>query len=320
MASDLMFLYAEMLKIRLIEETMATRYADQEMRCPVHLSVGQEAVAVGACQALEQGDKLFSTHRCHAHYIAKGGDLDAMLGEIYGKETGCCGGRGGSMHLFDSEAGLEMSVPIVGSSLPLTVGAALAFRQQGRDRVAMTIIGDAATEEGTFHESLNFAKLHHLPVVFICENNLYSIYTNLRDRQPARPIADLALAHGVPSFTGDGNDVQAVLNMTRAAVDNARAGKGPTFLVFETYRWREHCGPNYDNHIGYRTEEEFQQWKAVCPLARTRARLLADGTLTEVADEALNARLKADIDAAFERARQAPLPRLETVSHHVYAD
>ncbi len=311
--------YEDMLFIRLAEETIARRYAEQEMRCPVHLSVGQEAVAVGACRALRRTDKLFSTHRCHAHYLAKGGDLKAMMAEIYGKAAGCCGGRGGSMHLFDPAAGMELSVPIVGSSIPLAVGAALAARQRGRDDVAVPIVGDAAVEEGVFHESLNFARHHRLPVVVVCENNLFSIYTPLADRQPGRPLADLARAHDVPAVHGDGNDVMAVHDATAEAVDRARRGDGPTFLVFDTYRWREHCGPNYDNHLGYRTEEEFEAWRRRCPVAAARRALIADGALTEDEDGALTETLAARIDAAFAFAVEAPLPTPETAETHVYA-
>ncbi|HAT34192.1 MAG TPA: acetoin dehydrogenase [Rhodospirillaceae bacterium] len=312
-------LYEDMLLIRLTEESIAERYADQEMRCPVHLSVGQEGVAVGVCGTLRKSDKVFSTHRCHAHYLAKGGNLDAMLGEIYGKETGCCGGRGGSMHLFDTDAGLELSVPIVGSSIPLSVGAALAFKQNAESSVAVPIIGDAAIEEGVFHESMNFARLYDLPVVFVCENNLFSIYTHLDQRQPVRPIEDLAKAHDVPAVTADGNDVENVLQITSEAVERARDGGGPSFLVFETYRWREHCGPNYDNAIGYRTENEFEEWKRRCPIELARERLLDSGVMDDMANSALIDRLQVQIDASFESAINAPLPVPENAPLYVYA-
>jgi pyruvate dehydrogenase E1 component alpha subunit len=312
-------MYEDMVFIRLTEETMAARYAEQEMRCPVHLSVGQEATAVGVCKALRASDKVFSTHRCHAHYLAKGGDLNAMLAEIYGKAAGCCGGRGGSMHLFDPEVGMELSVPIVGSSIPLAVGAALAARQRGLDQVSVPIVGDAAIEEGVFYESMNFAALRRLPVVFACENNLFSIYTRIDERQPGRPVADLAKAHGIPSATIDGNDVEAVFAATSEAVARARAGEGPSFLVFETYRWREHCGPSSDNHIGYRAESEFESWAERCPLKRAKAKLIAADAIDEAGDAALVRRLQKRVDEAFDFARAAPLPAAETASLHVYA-
>ncbi len=312
-------LLRELLYIRLVEETIASRYAEQEMRCPVHLSIGQEAVAVGVCQELRPTDRLFSTHRCHAHYLAKGGDLRAMLAEIYGKAAGCLGGRGGSMHLSDPDRGLIASVPIVASSIPLAVGTALSDRIDGNGRVSAVIFGDACVEEGVFHESANFASLNKLPVLFICENNLYSVYTPLKSRQPARPLADLATAHAMKCINADGNDVQAVSAAAREAVQHARDGAGPVFLVFETYRWREHCGPNFDNHIGYRSEYEFLEWKALDPIERIKT-YMADTQLADIADfEAVARGLRAEIESAFDFARAAPLPTPDSAALHVYA-
>ena len=312
-------LLREMVAIRLVEESIAARYAEQEMRCPVHLSVGQEAAAVGVCQALRQSDRVFSTHRCHAHYLAKGGDLRAMLAEIYGKAAGCNGGRGGSMHLADPDKGMIASVPIVASSIPLAVGTALADRIDGRDCVSVAFIGDASVEEGVFHECANFANLNKLPVLFVCENNLYSVYTPLSQRQPPRPIAEVARAHAMTATSADGNDVDAVLRVTGEAANLARAGRGPALLVFDTYRWREHCGPNYDNHIGYRSEAEYLAWKERCPIERLKAKLRACGAL----DAGLEARmvevLQRDIDAAFDYARAAALPEASFAALHVYA-
>jgi pyruvate dehydrogenase E1 component alpha subunit len=312
-------LYENMLRIRLVEEAIAARYADQEMRCPVHLSVGQEATAVGVCAPLRLEDKVYSTHRSHAHYLAKGGDLKAMLAEIYGKAAGCCGGRGGSMHLFDTSVGMELSVPIVGSSIPLATGAALAMQQRGEDNVAVVIVGDAAIEEGVFHESMNFAELNKLPVIYVCENNLFSIYTPLDQRQPDRPLTDLAEAHGVTSKQVDGNDIEAVSSTMEAAIGCAREGAGPSFLVFETYRWFEHCGPNMDNHLGYRTEQEFEKWKGRDPVAAAREVLIRSGAASEDALAALADDLSREIDEAFTFAQEAPLPGPESAVQHVYA-
>lgn len=318
-APSLLQFYREMLYLRLVEEGIVERYGEQEMRCPVHLSIGQEATAVGVCQALKREDRVYSTHRCHAHYLAKGGDLKAMLAEIYGKAAGCIGGRGGSMHLMDPAAGMFTSVPIVGSSIPLAVGGALADKMAGNDHVNIAFIGDASIEEGVFHESANFASLHKLPVVFVCENNLYSVYTPLRQRQPARPLTDVAAAHAIPAGEADGNDVEAIHGLTQEAVARARHGGGPSFLVFDTYRWREHCGPNYDNHIGYRSEAEYETWRKRCPLEAAQAKLKRLGLLPEGRAEEMAVELKRTIDAAFEFAKSAPLPLATTAADHVYA-
>jgi TPP-dependent pyruvate/acetoin dehydrogenase alpha subunit len=241
-----------------------------------------------------------------------------MMAEIYGRETGCCGGRGGSMHLFDDDAGVLLTLPIVASSIPIAVGAAFALRQQGSDALAVAFVGDGSVEEGVFHESMNLAAVHSLPVLFILENNLFSVYTNLDARQPKRPLTDLGTAHGVHSGAADGNDVEAVFNMTKAAAARARAGQGPSLLVFDTYRWREHCGPNYDNDIGYRTEAEFQSWKLKCPLTSLQRKLESAGKLSDAAATGMNSELMAEIDAAFDFADASPFPALPTAKDFVY--
>jgi len=308
----------QMLRIRLVEETIAERYAEQEMRCPVHLSVGQEASAVGVCDVLRPEDRIFSSHRSHAHYLAKGGNLNAMMAEIYGKRDGCIGGRGGSMHLMDPDAGMMASIPIVASSIPLATGTALSDKFDGNGKVTVSFLGDACLEEGVFHESANFARLRGLPVVYVCENNLYSVYTNLADRQPARPLTDVAAAHAIESRHADGNDLEAVREAAGWAVETARAGT-PAFLLLDTYRWREHCGPNYDNHIGYRTEEEFQAWRRRDPLERYRRHLEETGILSAAAYADLERDLQAEVDAAFTFAINSPFPEPDEARAHVYA-
>jgi pyruvate dehydrogenase E1 component alpha subunit len=312
-------LYREMLRIRVVEEQIAERYAEQKMRCPVHLSIGQEAVPVGFSALLRDSDQVVSTHRCHAHYLAKGGDLRAMLCELMGKESGCCGGRGGSMHLFDTAAGVLLSLPIVAASIPVGVGAALAMKQVRSDNVTIIYLGDASLEEGVYHESANFAALQRLPVVFVCENNLYSVYTPLKDRQPARPLTELGRAHGMPTDHIDGNDVIATVEAAKKAIARARSGGGPTFIQADTYRWREHCGPNYDNTLGYRTEAEFESWKIRDPLAAFREKLIDMKLLDERAQSKMAALLKEEVDAAFAFAEAAPFPSPTTIRDHLYA-
>ena len=312
-------LYACMQRIRLVEEAISTRYVEQEMRCPVHLSIGQEAAAAGVCLALETRDKVFSTHRSHAHYLSKGGDLRKMLAEIYGKATGCIGGRGGSMHIMDLDVNMVASIPIVGSCIPLAVGSALADSLDGRDDVSIAYLGDASVEEGVFHESANFAKLRDLPVLFVCENNLYSVYTQLHERQPDRPITSLAEAHGIPTYHCDGNDVEEVYRSTLNALKNARSNKGPSFLLLDTYRWLEHCGPNFDNDIGYRTEAEFRVWKNRDPVILYKKNLLKKGILTEEGNVELKCEIQKEITAAFDFAKNSPYPDHSTAINHVYA-
>ncbi len=318
-SEQLLRMYSAMLRIRMIEEGIADRYVDQEMRCPVHLSIGQEASAVGVCQALLSTDRVFSTHRCHAHYLAMDGNLNAMLAEIYGKAAGCIGGRGGSMHLSDPAKGLIASVPIVASSIPLAVGTALSDQIDGNSNVSVTFFGDASVEEGVFHESANFASLRNLPVLFVCENNLYSVYTPLRDRQPSRPLTELALAHGMKSIHADGNNVVEVFNAAQNAVKRARQGEGPTFLLLDTYRWREHCGPAFDNNIGYRSVAEYETWNNKCPIKASREILLHQQMLSVADEDVMVANFKREIDMAFEFAKSAPLPEPSTASVHVYA-
>ena len=313
-------LLESMVRIRLVEEAIADHYGRQQMRCPVHLSIGQEAAAAVVCAALRPDDLAMSGHRSHAHYLAKGGDLSAMIAEIHGKATGCCQGRGGSMHLVDLAAGFVGAVPIVGSTIPIATGLAFAERQLGRDRVTVAFLGEAATEEGVFHESANFASLHRLPIVYVCENNLYSVYSPMHVRQPAhREVCDLAAGHGITSHQGDGNDPLAVFELMRAAADQARAGQGPVFLELKTYRWREHCGPGFDNHIGYRTEAEYQTWRERDPIATFTARLQQAGDLDALQLARFKDGVETELAAAFAAAEAAPFPAGSTLMDHIYA-
>lgn len=257
-------LQTEVLRIRMVEEAIAARYSEQKMRCPVHLSIGQEAVAVGVCAQLKPTDYAVSGHRAHAHYLAKGGDLKKMIAEIYGKKTGCCGGRGGSMHLIDLQAGFLGSTPIVGGSIPIGVGAAFGSVLKGEERIVAIFFGEGATEEGVFAESLNFAALKKLPVLFVCENNLYSVYSPLEVRQPKeRSIPLLAEAHGIFALKGDGNCLEEVTLLAEKGVEHIRRGRGPCLLEFATYRFREHCGPDIDP---YQPGDEVHYWQKRDPL------------------------------------------------------
>ena len=256
-----------MLRIRLVEESIANKYSEQKMRCPTHLSIGQEAIAVGVCANLTSQDQVLSTHRAHAHYLAKGGCLNSMMAEIYGKASGCSKGMGGSMHLIDTSVGFMGSTAIVGNTIPVAVGLALEKKLTRKKSIACVFFGDGATEEGAFYESVNFAIIHSLPILFICENNLYSVYSGLEVRQPVdRKIYKMVRAMGISAQHGNGNDVEEVARKVKHAKTMILKSGGPQFLEFDTYRWREHCGPNFDNNIGYREESEFLKWKKKDPL------------------------------------------------------
>jgi len=241
--------YREMLRIRMVEEEIAKRYGargdDQPMRCPIHLSIGQEAVAVGVCAALGPDDMIVSTHRCHAHYLAKGGNLKAMIAELHGKSTGCCGGRGGSMHLFDKAAGVMHSGPIVGSAVPLAVGMAMAIKRSESNRVVACFLGDGAMEEGVVYESMRFATLYDLPILFVIENNGYSCYTPINDRQ-ANELDLVVSSLGDYCIEGDGNDVENTVKVTEEVLEMMERGHHSGAIILDTYRTHEHCGPGFD--------------------------------------------------------------------------
>lgn len=313
-------LLRDMLRIRAVEEAIAERYAEQKMRCPVHLSIGQEAPAAAAGAALAPTDLAVSGHRAHAHYLAKGGDLKAMIAEIHGKATGCCSGKGGSMHLTDLSAGFVGSTAIVGGTVPVGVGLALARQLAGCGEMVCVFIGDAVLETGVFYESANFAALRRLPVLFLCENNLYSVYSPLSVRQPAgRSLAEAASTMGLNATAGDGNDVLASHDLIAAAAARIRRGEGPQFVELATYRWREHCGPMFDNDIGYRSPAEFEAWRALDPIARLTRQLLAGGGIDNAWLAATSGAIKDEVDAAFAFADASPFPGPEAAFTDIWS-
>jgi pyruvate dehydrogenase E1 component alpha subunit len=312
-------LLRDMVRIRRVEETLAELYPAGEMRTPTHFSIGQEAVAVGVCGALRRDDVVYSGHRCHAHYLAKGGDLHGMVAELYGRETGCARGRGGSVHLNDPEVGVIASSAILGQTMAVAVGTALAFTMDGRDQLAVTFFGDGTVEEGIFHETLNFAVMRQAPVLFVCENNGFSTHTRLEVRQPASvSIHARAASYGMPSRLVDGNDVFAVHAAAREAVAHARGGAGPFFLECTTYRWREHVGPQWDYDKGYRTKAEVDAWIARCPIRRASERLLSEGVSTPERIAAMERASQIEVDEAVAAARAASFPAVEDLTLGTY--
>lgn len=307
-----------MQRVRRFEEHIVEQYAFQNqlfarketppytIKCPTHLSIGQEAAAVGACEPLSAHDVAFSNHRCHAHYVAKGGSLRRGMAELYGRSTGCAAGKGGSMHLVDPEAGMMGASAIVGGSIPLALGAALASSLRGDSRVAIAFFGDGAVEQGVFSESLALAGLRRLPMIFFCEDNGYATLSHRTTRQHV-PIGPRAESLGVPSETIDGNDVIAVGNAAGRAAARARAGQGPTLIVAETYRWFAHVGTEPDTGNMRRTADELALWKARCPVATARVALLARG-YSEAQLAGDEAAIEAELTDAVEFARSSPEP------------
>ncbi len=312
-------LLRDMLYVRRTEERIMALYGEQEMRCPTHFSIGQEAVSAGVSAHLRLEDNAISAHRSHAHYLNKGGDLEAMMAELYGKDTGCAHGKGGSMHLIDLAVNFLGCVPIVGSTIPIGVGAAFGSVLKGTPQLTVVYFGDAAIETGVFYESANWAALQKLPVLFVCENNQYSVNTPLAARQPpGRSIRSLADAIGIKTHGGDGQLVDEVYTIAGTAIADVRAGGGPVLLEFATYRWLEHCGPLYDLHLGYRPEGEFEHWSARDPIKLQQARLTADAVIDEEALEAMTAEIDTSIDAAIAFAKASPFPVRAALAADLY--
>lgn len=308
------------LRVRLVEEKIIELYSQYEMRCPTHLSIGQEAIAAGVCAHLSKDDLMTSAHRSHAHYLSKGGNLKAMLSELYGKETGCASGKGGSMHLIDLDVNFLGAVPIVGSTIPIGVGATFATYLEGSPRLSVIFFGDAATETGVFYESLNFAAIHKLPVVMVCENNFYSVMSPLSVRRPEGvEIYKIAESFGVFSRQGDGNDLDEVYQISNEAIHHARSGKGPAFMEFKTYRYLEHCGPLSDEHLDYRPEGEFDKWKKRDPLFLYKERLLSKNQLTEDEFQQWINEINSEINDAVHYAKVSPFPHRNSLTKGIHA-
>ena len=310
-----------MLRIRLVEEKIAKLYTEQEMRCPVHLSIGQEAIAVGACAHLQKNDLVLSAHRAHAHYLAKGGDLKRLISELYGKSTGCAMGKGGSMHLIDLESGFFAAVPIVGSIIPIAVGVSWSFKMKKISNITTVFLGDGTTEEGVFFESLDFANLKSVPILFVCENNLYSVYSNLKVRQAAgRNISKLVQSHGVKAYKGNGNDINQVFEIVEKAIKYIKSNNAPAFIEFKTFRWLEHCGPNWDEELGYREKDELHKWMKQCPIKSFEKKIFLKRLINKNDIKKMKEKINSEINSAFRYAKESPFPNVEILNQHIYKD
>lgn len=313
-------MYVTMLRIRRFEEAAAELLEAKEIHCQTHLYIGQEAVATGVCAALRTDDYIFGTHRSHGHYLAKGGDMNRMMAELLGKATGCSKGRGGSMHLYAPEVGILGTVPLVSATIPIAVGAALASFLQSLDRVSVAFFGDGAVEEGPFHEAMNFAALKKLAIIFVCENNFFSSHLPLRDRRAEDNIVDYAKGHGMPGHRLDGNNVFEVYNVTRQAVEGARAGAGPSFLECRTYRWRGHVGPSWDLDVGIRDKAELDAWMARCPIKLLEQYLEEHTHLSEQEKKQIEAQVTEEVQQSVRFARESPYPDESEVADFVFKD
>jgi len=312
--------YALASKIRAVEEMIASEYSKGEMRCPVHLSIGQELVSAVVGLNQRKYDTAVSSHRAHAHYLAKGGDLKKMIAEIYGKVTGCCKGRGGSMHLIDLKVGFLGSSAIVGNSIPIGVGSGLSHKLNNSDALSFIFFGDGAIEEGSFYESVNFSAVHNLPTVYICENNLYSVYTRLNQRQPLeRDIYKMVEGMGIIAVKIETRNAFECLKSTTEVINLARTTKKPVFIEYDTYRWLEHCGPNQDDHLGYRPQSEISKWKEQDPLLSLKEILISNFGVSNAALEVIQQEIANEVLEAFLQAKKDEFPNLDQSMADVYA-
>lgn len=309
-----------MLRIRFAEEAVADLINSGDAKCPCHLGIGQEAVAVGISSHLRNTDRVFGGHRSHTHYLSLGASLDKMMAEILGKATGASRGMGGSMHLFAPEVGFHGSVPIVGATIPIAAGAGLAAKMDGRGDVAIGYFGDGACEEGVMHETLNMAAVMKLPVIFVVENNLYSSHLDIGLRQPANSVGRFAEANRIAARVVDGNDIVAVARAAGELIEAARRGEGPGFLEAVTFRWRGHVGPNEDIDVGVqRAPEILEAWKKRDPIARLWQSLKLNRKADPGILQALEADVRDQVKTAVENARAAPYPEEAALLDFVYA-
>lgn len=315
--AKLVELFHQMWLIRYFDEKVDEFFAKGMIHGTTHLCVGQEASAAGAIAVLEERDKITSTHRGHGHCIAKGADVNRMMAELFGRATGYCKGKGGSMHIADVEKGNLGANGIVGGGIPIAVGAALTSKMKQLGYVTLSFFGDGASNEGTFHESLNMAAIWDLPVVFICENNQYGMSGSVKEMIKIENIADRAAAYGMPGVVVDGNDIFAMMRVTYEAVERARRGEGPTLIEAKTYRWKGHSKSDAKK---YRTREEEMEWRLNRdPIARMREVLIREGILSEAQADALEQQAKQDIEAAVAFAEASPMPSLDSLEEDVYA-
>lgn len=313
-------LYTSMLRIRRTQEMLIEEYhpAD-EMRCPIHFCLGQEAPPAGVCLSLKEDDYLFTGHRSHGYYLAKGASLRGLIAELYGKVTGSNRGKAGHHEISDELANFYSGTILVGT-LPIAAGAALASQMRGDARVAVAVFGDGGADQGIVYETLNFAALMKLPIVFICENNQYSVYSRQNSRQSLCDLAGRAKAFGVPARRMYGNDVASVYRAATRAISKARKGGGPTLLELDTYRWCSHVGPESDDHLGYRSPQELEDWKSQCPITALQEGFLREGFSDMASLEQIDVEIVSEIKDAFAFAKSSPFPGPEELLKGIFSE
>jgi TPP-dependent pyruvate/acetoin dehydrogenase alpha subunit len=310
---DLPRIYRGLRLIRRAEEEIARIYPTDKIKSPVHLSIGQEAVAVGVCDPLRPDDVVSGTYRSHAAYIAKGGNLRAMFAELYGKDTGCARGKGGSMHIVDMDHYILGTSAVVGTTVPIAVGYSLALKREAKERVVVAFFGDGAAEEGVLYESLNFAALHKLPVLFVCENNGYAIHMPIAKRWAAPRLVERVETYGIPTHQISDSNVLTIREIAANAYASIRGGSGPVFVECRTYRWKEHVGPGDDYDAGYRTRDELRPW-----VENDQVPLIG-AKLDPAVKANIDAQIEVEIASAIEFAEQSPFPDPRELYTDVYA-
>lgn len=307
--------YRSLFRIRRVEEEIARIYHTDKIKSPVHLSIGQEAISVGVCEALRPDDTVFGTYRGHAMYLAKGGNLKKMIAELYGKSTGCSKGKGGSMHLIDTAKGVMGTSAIVGTTIPLSVGYAYALKYKKSDSIVVSFFGDGAVDEGAFHESLNFAALKRLPILFICENNFYAIHSHHLSRRHSDNICERAQTYGIRAERIDDGDIFKIYEFTNNYIKQIMLGNiMPVFLECITYRWKEHVGPNDDFHLGYRTKDEAEYWKQNDQLKKLKSLLDTD------ISSKIESEIEQEIKDAFDFAEESHFPEANELYTDLFKD
>ncbi|MFH1771950.1 MAG: thiamine pyrophosphate-dependent dehydrogenase E1 component subunit alpha [Candidatus Omnitrophota bacterium] len=313
-------LYRIMLRIRMIEDAIGEEYPKDEMKTPIHLCTGQEAIPAGVCKYLKKDDYVLSNYRGHGHYLAKGGDLRSLIAELYGRDTGCCRGRGGSMHIVDVSVGIVGTSAIVGGGVPIATGIGLASVLEKNSRVSVVFFGDGAVDEGVLYESINFSMLKKLPVIYACENNFYAVCSHQSKRQPRDNIYCRFQGCGIPGYRVDGNNVIEVYQIAKNVIDNARRGGGPAFIEFRTYRWKGHSGNDSDVSLGYRTQEELDEWVKRCPLKNFENFLLDERIIAKEQIRLFEQDIDKEIQEAFEFAQKSPFPDEESIMDYLYKE